>query len=115
LVLSLPRAALRERIAARTREMYARGWVEEVRALLARGIRADALAMASLGYDVVAGALVSGADANATLSEVIRLTQQYAKRQETFFRSERDARWFDVSLPETPGEIERLVRVRLGL
>lgn len=115
IVLTLPRAVLRERIARRTREMYDRGWVEEVRTLLARGVRADAPAMGSLGYDVIARALISGGDAVATVEEVIRLTQQYAKRQETFFRSERDACWFDVSAPEAPAEIERRVRGHLGL
>jgi tRNA dimethylallyltransferase len=115
LVLTLPRGVLRDRIAERTRGMYERGWIEEVRGLLDRGVGAGAPAMRSLGYDVIARALLSGADAAATLDEVIRLTQQYAKRQETFFRGEKDAVWFDVSVPGVFDEIEGLVRRRLCL
>ncbi len=114
-VLTLPRTALRKRIAERTREMYERGWIGEVRSLIAGGIGLDAPAMRSLGYDVIARAIVAGVNPESTLNEVITLTQQYAKRQETFSRSERDALWFDVAAPGAEEEIERLVRVHLGL
>ena len=110
LVLTLPREELRRRIAERTRRMYERGWPEEVRSLIARGIGLDSPAMGSLGYDVIARAILSGADPTSTVEEVTRRTQQYAKRQETFFRSESDARWFDVSRPGTYDTIDRLIR-----
>jgi tRNA dimethylallyltransferase len=114
-VLTLPRPALRKRIAERTREMYAKGWADEVRSLIAAGVGLDAPAMGSLGYDVIARAILSGEDPGATRAEVTRLTQQYAKRQETFFRSEPDALWFDVSNPGTFAEIERLTGAHFGL
>lgn len=115
IVLTLPRALLRERIAQRTREMYEGGWTEEVRSLLESGIGIDAPGMRSLGYDVIARALASGADPAATLDRVITITRQYAKRQETFFRGEADARWFDVSEKGVLDGIERLVGEHLGL
>jgi tRNA dimethylallyltransferase len=115
IVLTLPRPALRERIAERTREMYEKGWTDEVRSLIARGIGLDAPAMGSLGYDVIARAIVAGADPEATRAEVTTRTQQYAKRQETFFRSEPDALWFDVSAQGGRGGIERIVGEQLGL
>jgi tRNA dimethylallyltransferase len=115
LVLTLPRAELRKRIAERTHEMYRKGWVDEVRSLLACGAGLDAPAMRSLGYDVIARAIVEDKDADATVEAVITLTQQYAKRQETFFRSEPDARWVDVSTSGTDETVRRLVRTHFGL
>ncbi len=46
---------------------------------------------------------------------VITRTQQYAKRQETFFRSERDAHWVDVSAPDWVQAVKGLIRMHLGL
>jgi tRNA dimethylallyltransferase len=96
-VLSAPRETLRARIAGRTRQMYEAGWIEEVKRLLTEGIGLDDPAMNSLGYGEIARALQAGQDPNSTVERVITVTCQYAKRQETFFRSEKDAVWFDVS------------------
>ncbi|HEU4928995.1 MAG TPA: tRNA (adenosine(37)-N6)-dimethylallyltransferase MiaA [Candidatus Krumholzibacteria bacterium] len=97
LVLSLPRELLRERIAERTKELFEAGWAEEVERLLAAGVSADSPAMNSLGYGAIASALQRGETPTSIVDGLIRETQQYAKRQETFFRSERDAVWIDVS------------------
>jgi len=115
IVLTLPRAALRKRIAERTREMYERGWVDEVRSLLASGVGLEAPAMKSLGYDVIARALAARLDPDATIDTVITRTQQYAKRQETFFRSERDAHWIDVSASDGVEAVKGLIRMHFGL
>ncbi|MEJ2721125.1 MAG: tRNA (adenosine(37)-N6)-dimethylallyltransferase MiaA [bacterium] len=115
LVLSMPREKLRDRIAERTRELYARGWCREVRELLAGGVAPDAPAMNSLGYDLIAQTIRRGEDPLQTIDAVITVTQQYAKRQETFFRSVRDAVWIDVSRPGWDREIDRRVRIELGL
>jgi len=109
IVLTLPRELLRRRIAERTRQMFEAGWIDEVRSLLARGVGVDAPAMGSLGYAVIAQAILEGKDAHATLPAVVTLTQQYAKRQETFFRSESDARWIDMSKPSGAADARGLV------
>ena len=103
LVLTMPRADLRARIEARTRALFAAGWPAEVARLLERGVRRDAPAMQSLGYAELALAIAAGEEPATRLDEVITQTRQYAKRQETFFRSERDAVWIDV----TRGDPER--------
>jgi len=95
-VLTLPRALLRGRIAGRTRAMFDAGWPDEVRALIDAGVATDAPGMQSLGYAEIARALIDGRPAAEVLDDVITRTQQYAKRQETFFRGERDASWVDV-------------------
>jgi len=97
IVLSMPRDALRARIEERTRELFDAGWVEEVRALLAQGVAPTSPGMQSLGYGTIANAIAGGQDAAGCFAEVVTLTRQYAKRQETFFRSEKDAVWIDVT------------------
>jgi tRNA dimethylallyltransferase len=98
-VLTMPRARLRETIAARTRAMFAAGWPEEVRALLAAGVPPEAPGMRSLGYAEIAAAIAAGGPAAEVEDAVITRTRQYAKRQETFFRAERDVQWVDVTQP----------------
>lgn len=97
LVLSCPRELLRDRIAQRTQALFDSGWVDEVSRLLGSGISEIYPAMNSLGYRTIAAALRGGMLSPSLVDEVVTETQQYAKRQETFFRSERDAVWIDVS------------------
>lgn len=109
-VLTLPRDRLRDRIAERTRSMFAAGWGDEVRALLAGGVRPEAPGMRSIGYGEISSAIAQGRAPESTLDEVITRTRQYAKRQETFFRGERGAVWLDVSEPGWEETLRRLAR-----
>jgi len=49
--------------------------------------------------------LRGGTDPAACVDRVITRTRQYAKRQETFFRSVKDAVFIDVSLPGYADEV----------
>jgi tRNA dimethylallyltransferase len=69
--------------------------------------------MRSLGYEEIASALSGGADPRATVESVITRTQQYAKRQETYFRRETGAVWLDVTAADYPSRAEDLVRTFL--
>jgi len=109
IVLTLPRPLLRERIALRTRAFFEAGWVDEVRRLLAEGVGALAPGMRSLGYGEIAAALASGRDMDEVAADVIVRTQQYAKRQETFFRGEAGAVWIDASQKGFEGALEAAV------
>jgi tRNA dimethylallyltransferase len=110
LALTMPREVLRARIAERTRELFAAGWVDEVRTLLASGLDARSPGMQSLGYGAIASALARGDPGESCLAEVTTLTQQYAKRQETFFRGEKEAFWVDV----TAAGFNQRVREQVG-
>jgi len=86
--LTLPRDALRRRIADRVDGMLAAGLVEEVRGLLARGVPRDAAGLDGVGYREVL-AMVQGRLPEAELREAIAAgTRRYAKRQETWFRNQ---------------------------
>jgi tRNA dimethylallyltransferase len=94
-VLNPERAALRERLDARLREMFARGLVEETRRILGMGYPARAKPFESLGYrqalQVIGGELTEG----EALAAAQVATRQYAKRQITWFRREPGAKWFE--------------------
>lgn len=85
--LSPPRALLWERIAARVRQMFVDGWMEEVRGLMAQGQDPRHWSHRPLGYAEIAEAIAQGQGESEELIEKIVLkTRQYAKRQETFFK-----------------------------
>lgn len=113
IVLTMPREMLRQRIANRTREMFASGWVDEVRGLLDGGCPVDAPGMNSIGYAEIARAILAGLNPTETMDAVITSTQQYAKRQETFFRRDKDALWIDVTRDDFVTEVESRVEAFL--
>ena len=83
-----------ERIDRRVDEMMARGLEREVRDLLASGVPRDCTAMQAIGYKEIAAAISEGRPASAGAEEVKLRSRQYAKRQLTWFRRNRDAHWF---------------------
>ncbi len=86
--LTLPREALHRRLAARVDAMLAAGFVEEVRGLLASGVRPDAAGLDGVGYREVVS-LLQGRLPETTLRDAILVsTRRYAKRQETWFRNQ---------------------------
>ena len=91
--LTLPRALLYDRIAARVRRMAESGWLDEVRALLASGVPRDAPALQAIGYADWMRHLDGEIGYEATVERIERATRRYAKRQETWFRRETAVRW----------------------
>ena len=93
LVLDPRRQALHERIAARTRAMFAAGLIGEVRALVAQGVPAGARAFDSIGYHAATEVLAGRFSEDQAIESTIVATRQYAKRQLTWFRREPLAIW----------------------
>jgi len=93
LVLDVPTNVVRERIAARSETMLARGWVDEVRAILADGYARDAKPLQSVGYAQVVANVLGHATLDDTLASVRRETVAFARRQRTWFRGERTMEW----------------------
>jgi tRNA dimethylallyltransferase len=104
-LLTLPRRDLYGRIERRFRESIAPRLRDEVRGLLASGIPADAPAFSAIGYRETAD-LLAGRIGGAEWEErILRETRRYAKRQETWFRREKDL----VSLPADREDLLDLV------
>ncbi len=92
IVLNPDREVLRTRIAQRFHKMWQGGAIEEVRALLARGLDPALPAMKAIGVPEIAAMLRREIDAEAAMALAITATHQYAKRQRTWFRG-RMADW----------------------
>jgi tRNA dimethylallyltransferase len=92
-VLAPPRDILYERINARTVAHFDAGLVNEVKQLLADGVVSTGNALGAHGYRRVCEHLRG----ERTLESAVEKTQQdvrnYAKRQLTWYRSEKDAVW----------------------
>lgn len=93
--LQLPRQDLYERINRRCEEMIAQGIVDEVRHLLERGYGESAKALQSLGYRHILGHIRGRLTLEEALILMQRDTRNFAKRQITWFRAEKDIEWFD--------------------
>jgi len=91
--LTLPRAVLYDRIESRVREMIARGWLDEVRSLLASGVGSECPAFQAIGYAQWVRHLAGELHFEAAVREIVVATRRYAKRQETWFRREADVEW----------------------
>lgn len=102
------RAALHARIAERLDAMFAQGFLDEVRALRARGdLHADLASMRAVGYRQVWQHLDGEFDAAECRERAIHATRQLAKRQITWFRADRDALAID---PFDSGHAARAAR-----
>ena len=108
--LAPPREALYHRIAQRTATMLAAGWLDEVRALVARSapggqspvtagnlpqfISPDAKPFQFIGYSELRAHLQGELTLPAATAAIEQATRRYAKRQITWFRREQNVEWF---------------------
>lgn len=96
-----------ERVARRVEEQFARGVVDEVRGLLARGVPPDARPFGGLVYRQIMEMLHGVRDEAATRALIAQENRRYARRQLIWFRKEPNLIWL-----EGPGErIEARERV----
>jgi len=93
--LKLEREELYRRIEARVEKMFEGGLVEEVRSLLARGVRETAPPFRALGYKHVLRHLRGEISLDEAVSLTKKDTRHYAKRQMTWFRKMEGIRWFE--------------------
>jgi len=84
--LSVPRAVLHDRIAARVHRMLEGGWIDEVRDVLESGVPADAPGLDAVGYREIVRMLRGDLERSELAQAIIVATRRYAKRQETWFR-----------------------------
>jgi len=96
--LQPPREALYARIHARVESMIAAGWADEVRSLIARGIPAGAKPFQFIGYSELRALLADSTPPDrravaAAIPLIQQATRQFAKRQITWFRKEKDLLW----------------------
>ena len=87
LILSRPRTELYERINRRVDAMMAAGFMDEVRGLLRLEKPLSKTALAGVGYRELIAVLEGRMEYAAAVEAIKQSTRNFAKRQETWFRS----------------------------
>jgi tRNA dimethylallyltransferase len=112
LVLGLirPRPELYARIDARIEAMFAAGFVDEVRGLLAKGYTPSLPAFSAIGYQQVAAALGGQYALDEAVMLIKRLTRQFVRRQANWFKpNDPHIHWFEAH-PGVAAEMGALVQ-----
>jgi tRNA dimethylallyltransferase len=99
--LDLPRDILDIRIEVRVDAMFEAGLVDEVRRLLAAGLREGRTACRALGYPQVIDLLEGHLDRAQATEQIVRATRQYARRQQRWFHRDPRTTWFDAIAPQS--------------
>jgi tRNA dimethylallyltransferase len=95
--LRAQRAELYRGLDQRVDAMISAGMEEEVRRLLAEGLNPDDTAMQGIGYKELSAWMRGEVGRDEAIELWKRRTRNYAKRQETWFKREKDVQWIDVS------------------
>lgn len=103
--LQMERELLYERINQRVDAMFAAGFIDEVKNLLARGYAADLKAMQSIGYRHLVETIQGRISIGKCLRVVKRDHRRYAKRQLTWFNADPEIVW------KSPEQIEEMIRL----
>jgi tRNA dimethylallyltransferase len=110
IALRLPAAATSERVTRRVEQQFARGLLDEIRTLLARGIPESARPFGGLVYRQALEHLHGVRDEAATRALIAQENRRYARRQLIWFRKEPNLVWFD-----GPGESSSTIAAATSL
>jgi tRNA dimethylallyltransferase len=91
--VDIDRATLAERIDTRVDAMFEAGFVEEVEALLARGLEEGRTASRAIGYREVAGFLRGDRTLAEAVEQTKTATRRFARRQDAWFRKDDRIVW----------------------
>jgi tRNA dimethylallyltransferase len=94
-VLNPPRDVLYEKINARAEQHFEDGLVEEVKQLLATGVNERGNALGAHGYRRVCEYLRGERTVESAIEKTKQDVRNYAKRQLTWFRREKESVWLD--------------------
>lgn len=97
--LRTDRTVLDERIAARTRAMFAAGLVEETRDLLAAHGALSRTAARAVGYAQALDVLAGRCSPDEAVGSTVVATRRLARRQEKWFRRDASTVWLEVTDP----------------
>lgn len=97
--LAMDREVLNRRLAHRVNVMLERGWLEEVKALEARGLRESPTAGRALGYPQLLAVLDGSATLDEAREDTVAATRRFTKRQRTWFGADPRVHWLDAGDP----------------
>ena len=93
--LAMGRDELNDRLARRVDLMLERGWLDEVRALAARGLRESPTAGRALGYPQLLAVLDGTMTLAQAREDTVAATRRFTKRQRTWFRADPRVHWLE--------------------
>ena len=102
--VDIDRPTLDARIEARVDDMFASGFVEEVEALLARGLAEGRTANRAIGYREVMGFLAGDRTLAEAVEQTKTATRRFARRQDSWFRKDPRIVWV---AHDDPGRVDR--------
>lgn len=109
IALNWERDTLYERINLRVEEMIKNGWIEEVKELLDKGYEKDIYRLKALGYREIVHFLRGKQNISDTINNIKLYHRRYAKRQITWFRSDKRVQWINVNPEKKIDEILNFV------
>jgi len=108
--LNRPREELYQRVDARIEMMFANGFIDEVKALLANGYSPSLPTMSAIGYRECVSVIEGELTEEQAKVQIRHATRVYVRRQANWFKeSDPNIRWFKVENGVTE-EIERYIR-----
>lgn len=94
-VLTMDRGRLYDRINRRVEQMVEEGLLEEFQSLIERGYTKDMTSMQAIGYKELFAYVEGKQSLDEAVEQIKKDTRHFAKRQLTWFRRERDARFLN--------------------
>jgi tRNA dimethylallyltransferase len=91
--LDVPRDVLEQRLSDRVDQMWADGFVDEVRALLPAGIEGSRTASRALGYQQILAFLRGETTEDEAREQTVTGTRKFARRQDRLFRKDPRIHW----------------------
>ena len=96
--LSISKEKLLERVKKRTQNMVKEGLIEEIEALVKKGLR-DWRPLNSVGYKEGLLYLDGKINKEDLLNQIIANTMALAKKQKTWFKKDKNIKWFEFNRP----------------
>jgi len=107
--LRAPRADLDRPVTERVDRMWAAGLVDEVRALVGRGLRHGRTASRALGYAQVLRLLDGELDEAAAREATVAATRRLVRRQESWFARDAAVHWLPYDAPDLADRVQQLL------
>ena len=105
-------AVLDERVAARVDRMWAAGFVDEVTALAADGLREGPTASRALGYAQVLAQFDGALTPDEARERTIGTTRRFVRRQRSWFRRDAATNWFAAGRPDLVDAVTAVITDR---
>ena len=104
LQIGLQSERLNDRIFQRTRQMFERGFVDEVKAIVAK-YGDELMLLSTLGYQEVCQFLRREITLEEAQELTVLHTKQFAKRQRTWFNGIKEIEWFDADADDLVDQV----------